>query len=1062
MEGTEQFENPKPTFDWIAYYRTNSTRAHQLKQANDHAAANNVFTETLKRIQELKDEGIEDEWINIIASTLHYEILDCIILLQVTPSEVNKNFHQYGEFLKEQIIKFSYLDKRLNGLASIFDEDFSVTDIQSLHQLMIKFESIILITKEGELSPEEKLSLGMIYLFLNKFFEVAFSFFGFSTKMVKECYKCKNLFRSTAERAKQYFDSLEAEFLEKRNFQKYKDYVNKWFGIYSDIIDAKFALYVRNHVDDTNWAFQQNDMDMLWKDIDEYLSAQTQDEAEQQTNENAAINAMEVLLDIYETNALMNITNYEASMKGLNRVLEEAERLKHSEKIVFYVYLKKAIIARKYLLDTEFNRTDFSSQLEYATYPGSRKRGVDPDDTQLAETQYADTQLVGEFSFAEKTSEFNDDKTTNALFDADRAHAIMLPDDVEPELQNIALEFMPTREFRLQKPTKPKYAPIKAMQIWRKRLGQDFKAALKLAQLYNSAEVENENHILRKWLAILQARLLLSEFYEKKFKQPESRPKKESYEDLASSIMAVVEEAVEDAEQEGNEQEQKFNAQLNQIESLLLKYGDRPKVAYFRQLAEIYILLGRINVEKIELMVDKITKKENVDLEKEPYICFDKARDYLCAAYNILQDLEQDEETVKNTALRNELTVAYSRLKFINYTESGAQRRQSTILPSIDEEATEFRKREWIKSFCGILSSDKLADLKNYKEALIFEFESEAKKFLKNINKVNVIGDAATLPEGLVFKGQVAVKNAIAENGMYKTYIKVVGEDNFFLCIESELPISPESLKILSFLTGKILKLFVIHQHREALEKTQDTAEKLQLKIEILKNAHDVIRELLPDNIVKDGEAMHDRFFSKLIDTYNIENFEQIDPEYAKYIALIYDVGMAGIDNYFLNKPTGLLPYEEVKLRMHIQVGLGILKGILGVSEFRDVLMVSMLHHYRESGKGYPEELNEKRSVYSPKNLIVFVENLTIDEIEKIHLGGDLNEREEFLIRALAICDTLKAITAKREYRDEIIKSDEQIQLFLQEHAINDFPADFIEFVKRALCADDSINFIWE
>lgn len=1011
METSENSDNLKPASDWISYYRINATKAHQLKQANDHAGAKQIFAEILERIQELKDAGVESEWIDMITSTLHYEISDCLISLQATPSEVNKNFHHYGEFLKEQIIRFASLDHRLAELADFFDEDFSITDMQSLQQLMVRFESAILITKGDQLTEEEKLSLGMIYLFLNKFFEAAFLFFGFSTKMVAECYECSAFFRTTAERTKQYFDSLDADFLEKKKFGKYKKYVNKWFGIYSHIIGAKFALYVRNHVDDTNWAFSQDETDMLWKDIDDYLNVETDDDA---------IHTMKLLLEIYEINALTSVSNYEDSMKNFDKILKQAERLEHPERIIFCNHLKRAIIARKYLMDIDYDRASFTKQIQH-TLQGHT---AELEDTLEDNSSFAD---LGFFE------ELDEDKITNALPDVHRKHVAALSDE-------------------------SKQTVYEAVKSWEDKLTKDYKQALKFAKLYSSAEVENEDHINRKWLAILQARAMLTDYHAEKFKQEEStKEKKESYDDLTQSLLAAIEETNSDADEID-----RLNIKLNQIEALLLKCADKPKVAYFRQLAEIYVLLGKVHVEKIELMIDKVTEGDDINVDEEPYVCFDKARDYLCSAYNLLQDLEQDQETVRNTALHNELSIAYSRLKFINYSKSESKRIESTIVHSIKNEANDFRKKKWIKSFCNVLRSDELADLEHYKAFLLFGFEREAVKLSSNIHSLTIIDSGLDLPQDLDFRNNVAVQNNVAKNGMYKTYIGIFGVGDFFLCLETELPLSPETLKILSLLAEKILKLFIIHGQRTELSQTDDENEKNHLKIEILKNTYELANELLPNYIVEDKKRMHERFFSKLIDAYNEENPDQIDPEYAKYIALIYDIGMAGIDSSFLNKPTGLLPYEKIKLKQHIAAGLEILRGVIGTDEFIDVFMASMLHHYRESGNGYPEELADLRRPDSPQHLMIFLDNLTVEELGAIYSKGELSHKEKFLIKALAICDTLKAITADREHRDKIIENDEQVQMFLQNQAVDDFPVDFIEFVKSAVYSDDGISFIWE
>lgn len=1033
MENREDNLQPEVP-EWLTVYRDLAVKAHQLRQANDHTGAKQLFEEALAFIQDEKKKNPDEKKLGRLEMILHFSVLDCLIFLQSPPSSVMEGMHKYGESLKEFMIDFSRTNEKFAKVPDLFTDNFTATDILQFKNILKEFEQIISVSQNDEFSPEQNEKLGIFYLFLNKFFETAQQFFCFSTTMINEGEECKKLFRETANQTIEIFDRLDEESLNHEDIREYKNYINTWFSIYADIMDATYALYVKDHVFDSNWAFQEKDVDMLWSNIETSLGSETDHAAQNQDNQNVAAQAMELLIDVYSTEALMNIDNYENAINGLDKISEQAKKLKQPERLIFLNHLKRAIIARKYLLEMHYDEGTFLSQLNPTSFFGSRSKGS--EDTQLSETQYEDTDFVGDFTFS-KVDPF-DVKTTQMHGNPGWASAMALPDEDDFALQSIANEFVPTRVYEQTELRRKALRKDEVYMNWEARFVQEMRKDLEMAKIYIPENIKKDNHILNKWLAIIEARILLYDYRRSKEDDDDSKSR-DPQEDMSISIAGLIDDS-------------QPSVHLARIEELILKYTETLKGTYFRQIVEIYIILGWVYIEKIELMKDALSQEEDIDIEDEPFVCFDKARHYLCKAFNILQDLGGGSEI-----MHNEIRRAYAKLEFIKKSKTANE--NEAMLPSIDAEAKKFRKGEWNKAFCNILRSENLTKIKGYKQALLIEFEKKAKQLISNITSVGIFTDNSDITSGTFFQ------NDVAKGGMFKTFIKVPENDSLVLGIQSELPIPNETLELLPEFVSHIFRLYKINDLRHKLETIKNEKFKNPIKKQILFNACKITQDLLPEDLVKENEHIRQNYLKKLFDAYELEHHHAIDTEDALYIAMLYDIGMAGIDSYFLNNSTELLPFERIKLEQHIEAGIEILRGILGVEEFNDILMVSMLHHQRTNEQGYPKQLDDVENPRAAKNLMMFMQNLSDAEVESIGTTEDLNDRMMFVVNMLAICDTFKGIISKRKSHGINIENaddDNKIKIFLANQALTQFPIEMVEFVERTIFPHEGVGFFWE
>ncbi|GAB4389271.1 MAG: GAF domain-containing protein [Thermodesulfovibrionales bacterium] len=122
----------------------------------------------------------------------------------------------------------------------------------------------------------------------------------------------------------------------------------------------------------------------------------------------------------------------------------------------------------------------------------------------------------------------------------------------------------------------------------------------------------------------------------------------------------------------------------------------------------------------------------------------------------------------------------------------------------------------------------------------------------------------------------------------------------------------------------------------------------------------------------------------------------------AVYVSMIYDLGMALIDEDILGKKT-LAPPEMRTVKVHPYTTLSLLNGV----EFSEDVKKAILHHHeRFDGTGYPEKLK----------------------------GKDI----PFVSRVLSVVDAYSAMTSDRPYRDKMSKEAAMAELRAQSDAAFD------------------------
>lgn len=76
--------------------------------------------------------------------------------------------------------------------------------------------------------------------------------------------------------------------------------------------------------------------------------------------------------------------------------------------------------------------------------------------------------------------------------------------------------------------------------------------------------------------------------------------------------------------------------------------------------------------------------------------------------------------------------------------------------------------------------------------------------------------------------------------------------------------------------------------------------------------------------------------------------------EYARYAALLHDVGKIGVPDGILLKPTKLMPEEFMIIQKHPQIGRDIVSRVSALSNLSDAILH---HHEKWDGSGYPDGL---------------------------------------------------------------------------------------------------------
>ncbi|MBP7216143.1 MAG: HD domain-containing protein [Candidatus Omnitrophica bacterium] len=149
---------------------------------------------------------------------------------------------------------------------------------------------------------------------------------------------------------------------------------------------------------------------------------------------------------------------------------------------------------------------------------------------------------------------------------------------------------------------------------------------------------------------------------------------------------------------------------------------------------------------------------------------------------------------------------------------------------------------------------------------------------------------------------------------------------------------------------------------------------------------------------------------------------EELD--YLRYASPMHDIGKLIIPDAILKKPAGLTPEEREIIKQHAKLGSDIFIGsrspLLKIAR-----MISLTHHERFDGTGYPQGLKGKA----------------------IPLYG----------RIVALADVFDALTSKRSYK--VAYSFDEAVAMIKEQAGKQFDPDIVDaFLKRKA----TIRRIWQ
>lgn len=92
---------------------------------------------------------------------------------------------------------------------------------------------------------------------------------------------------------------------------------------------------------------------------------------------------------------------------------------------------------------------------------------------------------------------------------------------------------------------------------------------------------------------------------------------------------------------------------------------------------------------------------------------------------------------------------------------------------------------------------------------------------------------------------------------------------------------------------------------------------------------------------------------------------DKLDMRYLSFGALVHDIGQLLVPREILNKPSQLTSAELRIIRKHPQFGYDILKNTDGVN--KHALHVTLQHHERLDGSGYPNGIKEKEIAHFSK-----------------------------------------------------------------------------------------------
>lgn len=188
------------------------------------------------------------------------------------------------------------------------------------------------------------------------------------------------------------------------------------------------------------------------------------------------------------------------------------------------------------------------------------------------------------------------------------------------------------------------------------------------------------------------------------------------------------------------------------------------------------------------------------------------------------------------------------------------------------------------------------------------------------------------------------------------------------------------------FMMLVIIILGYLLKRKRELHKKDKTIVALQKQtLQVQKNLINVLGESIETRSGETGNHVY-RVAKLSAHLAKLHGLSTRECEILEIISPMHDVGKIGIPEAILNKPGKLTPQEWVFMQSHVRIGYKLLYNANGGDIMNLAAIVSLQHHERWDGKGYPDGLNG----------------------DKIHVFA----------RITTIADVFDALRSKRCYKD--------------------------------------------
>ncbi len=560
------------------------------------------------------------------------------------------------------------------------------------------------------------------------------------------------------------------------------------------------------------------------------------------------------------------------------------------------------------------------------------------------------------------------------------------------------------------------------------------------------AEVDSyEEQFYEKWIKLLRAEFTLNEY----------KSKLDIYElkqSLKEHVNGCVEITITDFD--GLDSSPDIS-DLFEIEHVFSSYTtddakiDRQKGTFLPLEAQIYFMLGRVSIQKAHIYGDRITDNpRDNDAGNLLLKTFYDARNYLCEAYGILRSMGY-----RDVKLLKQIAKEYRELLDYNYTLSGVDyERKQEILPDISENINDmddilhhYKIQRWTQVVFDVVRSYSFKSGDDYIRLMSASFEDGIRRIIPEVSRMYLV-EASDEDMGL--KDRVSLdKQDMIKKTIDGSQNKTLGYGYFYhkpggkmmyafkldkserrkMVVETNIELTQDGKDILVEVGKSIDSMLHLLEARTILENNaQEFPEAIgELKNHVLKAATDLFDTLFE---VHPPTRSHSHGVSYMMNVsarrmMNEEGCEidSIDTQEARFAGLLHDVGKLGLDpKLILDKASRLLPFEQKQVENHSLLTARVLRGLLGLKHFKNIIAVASSHHIKYGvERGYPFVLpgDEVRTVLP--NLKKYFNNLTQEEYSFLRSPEALLSDDWVLLaHDVVIFDQIQALRAQdRVYR---------------------------------------------